>query len=149
MPLYLAISLIAAALGTQTAQAAAPVPAPSSNSTAPEAPVALPENWARPALPPDSVIRRAVRDSVVDEREQEEAALLAASKAAAIPRRFTASSNPDEKLDKYQRFEKGFIEAKVPGCMSAQGLKRQHTLFLSGWLALPFIPIAALRGKCN
>jgi hypothetical protein len=145
MPRYLVVCLIAAAFGAQ----AAPAPAPPANSTAPEAPVALSENWAKPAVPSDSVIRRAVRESIIDEREEEQAAALAASKAAAIPVRFTASSRPDEKLDKYQRFERGFIAAKVPGCFKPDGLKRQSTFFLSGFLALPFIPIAALRGKCN
>lgn len=148
MPRFLAVCLIAA-LGTQAAQAVVPAPAAPLNSTAPEAPVALSENWARPVIPPDSVIRRAVRESVIDEREQEDAAALAASKAAAIPRRYQASSDPDAKLDKYQRFEKGFIEAKVPGCLSKDGLKRQPVILLSGFLALAFVPVAYLRGKCN
>jgi hypothetical protein len=42
-----------------------------------------------------------------------------------------------------------FIEAKVPDCLHSEGLKRQPTFFLTGVLALPFIPIAALRGVCN
>jgi hypothetical protein len=41
-----------------------------------------------------------------------------------------------------------FIEAKVPDCLHSDGLKRQPTFFLTGYLALPFIPIAKLRGKC-
>jgi hypothetical protein len=41
-----------------------------------------------------------------------------------------------------------FIEAKVPDCLHSEGLKRQPTFFLTGYLALPFIPIAKLRGKC-
>ena len=41
-----------------------------------------------------------------------------------------------------------FIEAKVPDCLHSEGLKRQPTFFLTGVLALPFIPIAKLRGKC-
>lgn len=41
-----------------------------------------------------------------------------------------------------------FIEAKVPDCLHSEGLKRQPTFFLTGLLALPFIPIAKLRGKC-
>lgn len=42
-----------------------------------------------------------------------------------------------------------FNEAKVPDCLHSDGLKRQPTFFLMGVLALPFIPIAKLRGKCN
>lgn len=120
-----------------------------SNSTAPEPAAALSANWAQPVVPSDTVIRRAVRETIIDDREQEEAAAKAAAKAAAIPERYSASSNPDVKLDKYQRFEKGFIEAKVPGCLQKDGLKRQPTFIFMGLLALPFIPIAALRGKCN
>ena len=42
-----------------------------------------------------------------------------------------------------------FNDAKVPDCLHSEGLKRQPTFFLMGYLALPFIPIAALRGVCN
>ena len=41
-----------------------------------------------------------------------------------------------------------FIEAKVPDCLHADGLKRQPTFFLTGYLALPFIAVAKVRGKC-
>lgn len=41
-----------------------------------------------------------------------------------------------------------FIEAKVPDCLHSEGLKRQPTFFLAGYLALPFIAVAKLRGKC-
>jgi len=41
-----------------------------------------------------------------------------------------------------------FNEAKVPDCLHSEGLKRQPTFLLGGYLALPFIPIAKLRGKC-
>lgn len=42
-----------------------------------------------------------------------------------------------------------FNEARVPDCLHSDGLKRQPTFLLSGYLALPFIPIAALRGVCR
>lgn len=41
-----------------------------------------------------------------------------------------------------------FIEAKVPDCLHSEGLKRQPTFFLTGILALPFIAVAKVRGKC-
>jgi hypothetical protein len=41
-----------------------------------------------------------------------------------------------------------FIEAKVPDCLHAGGLKRQPTFLLTGYLALPFIAVAKLRGVC-
>ena len=41
-----------------------------------------------------------------------------------------------------------FDDAKVPDCLHSEGLKRQPTYFLVGYLALPFIAVAKLRGKC-
>lgn len=41
-----------------------------------------------------------------------------------------------------------FIEAKVPDCLHSDGLKRQPTFLLAGYLALPFIAVAKVRGKC-
>lgn len=42
-----------------------------------------------------------------------------------------------------------FDEAKVPDCLHPDGLKNQPTFFLAGLLALPFVAVAKLRGKCN
>ncbi len=42
-----------------------------------------------------------------------------------------------------------FDEAKVPDCLHSDGLKNQPTFFLAGLLALPFVAVAKLRGKCN
>ncbi|NVM75302.1 hypothetical protein FHW83_001082 [Duganella sp. SG902] len=41
-----------------------------------------------------------------------------------------------------------FIEAKVPDCLHSDGLKRQPTFLLTGYLALPVIAVAKVRGKC-
>jgi hypothetical protein len=41
-----------------------------------------------------------------------------------------------------------FIDAKVPDCLHSEGLKRQPTFLLTGYLALPFSALAKLRGKC-
>ncbi|MYM26682.1 hypothetical protein GTP46_29130 [Duganella sp. FT135W] len=41
-----------------------------------------------------------------------------------------------------------FIEAKVQDCLHSDGLKRQPTFLLTGYLALPFIAVAKARGKC-
>jgi hypothetical protein len=40
-------------------------------------------------------------------------------------------------------------DAKTPDCLHADGLKFQPTFIFAGILALPFIGIAALRGKCK
>lgn len=49
----------------------------------------------------------------------------------------------------YQRFVDGIEEARVPDCLHKDGLKRQTTLIFSGLLALPFVAVAKLRGKCK
>jgi hypothetical protein len=106
----------------------------------------VPDNWADTAKAPlvdDSLIRRAAVESIALERE------LAAeqSKAAAIPQRLTLSSQPD--IGKYEKFAQEFDGAKVPGCLNSDGLKRQPTFIFGGLLALPFIAVAKVRGKCN
>ena len=42
-----------------------------------------------------------------------------------------------------------FDEAKVPDCLHPDGLKLQPTSIFVGLLALPFVAVAKLRGKCN
>ena len=49
----------------------------------------------------------------------------------------------------YEEFGHAFSEAKVPDCLHADGLKRQPTFFLGGLLALPFVAVAKIRGKCK
>jgi hypothetical protein len=51
--------------------------------------------------------------------------------------------------DKYQSFSEQFSAAKVPDCLHQDGLKRQPTFFFTGLLALPFVAVAKLRGKCQ
>ena len=89
------------------------------------------------------MIRRVIKQGIEDEK----AIAIAESKEKAIPRRYTASSQPD--TEKYEKFAEEFHEAKVPGCLRRDGLKRQSTLIFTKLLKLPFIAVAALRGKCN
>lgn len=141
MPVHLASGMLAAAL---LAQDHAPVPAAPANSTASANAATVSENWARPVAPSPEEIRRAVRASIEEERE------LAgkAARDAAIPVPYRASSEP--KRTQYEKFEEQFIDAKVPGCFRPDGFKRQPTPFFTGIEALVlFMPIAALRGKCN
>ncbi|MBA5688327.1 hypothetical protein [Rugamonas apoptosis] len=42
-----------------------------------------------------------------------------------------------------------FNEARIPDCLHSDGLKFQPTLIFAGLLALPFVAVAKLRGKCN
>lgn len=50
--------------------------------------------------------------------------------------------------DAQTAFERQFSEAKVPYCLHGDGLKRQSTFFLSGYVALPFVLVARARSKC-
>jgi hypothetical protein len=49
----------------------------------------------------------------------------------------------------YQTFSKEFASARLPDCLHSEGLKYQPTFFLSGFIALPFIAVAKLRGVCR
>lgn len=52
-----------------------------------------------------------------------------------------------------RRLDLAFKQAEVPDCLHSEGLKRQPPVILfipvSGVLALPFVGIAKLRGKCK
>jgi hypothetical protein len=48
-----------------------------------------------------------------------------------------------------QRFATQFANARLPDCLHADGLRNQPTFFLSGFLALPFIAVAKVRGVCR
>ncbi|HEY0588126.1 MAG TPA: hypothetical protein VGD52_18465 [Pseudoduganella sp.] len=55
--------------------------------------------------------------------------------------------------EEVRRLDLAFKEAEVPDCLHSEGLKRQPPVILfipvSGVLALPFVGIAKLRGKCK
>lgn len=140
MHMYVAAVLLSADMAI-----AAPATPGALAATAPAAPqlAVVPADWAAASAPDKALIRRAIKESF----DEEKALAETESKAKAIPYRFSASSHAEQ--DKYQKFEAGFADAKVPGCLSQNGLKRQPTFFLSGILALPFIAVAAVRGKCN
>lgn len=94
-------------------------------ATAPVAP-------APRAVPSAETIRAAVRATLAER--------------PAIPRPHAADTL---RATRYDAFARQAEEATVPDCLHAEGLKRQPTFFLGGLLALPFVPIAWLRGKCQ
>lgn len=138
----LAVAATVSASALQSLPMQAITPAPPAQGAQPDATV-IAENWAAPAPADKSLVRRAIKQSFEDEK----AIAIAESKAKAIPRRYTASSH--QEIEKYEKFSQDFAEAKVPGCLKPDGLKRQPTFFLGGLLAVPFIAVAAIRGKCN
>ncbi|WP_305823671.1 hypothetical protein [Massilia brevitalea] len=105
-----------------------PVP----QAAAPAAPALQPPGATLRSRISDDAIRKAVKETLDTTWEN--------------PRRYendTMSATP------YDSFGREFSEARVPDCLHADGLKRQPTFFLGGALALPFIAVAKLRGKCN
>lgn len=128
MSMQLAAGVLASSLAVAPAE---PVQAP-----------VVPDNWTAAPVSAE-VIRRAVYETI----QEEKARAVAASKAAAIPEPLHYGYAPQ--LSSAERLSLAFDDAKVPGCLTPSGLKRQNTLIFGGVLALPFIPIAYLRGKCN
>jgi len=57
------------------------------------------------------------------------------------------------RANRYDIFARQVDEATVPDCLHADGLKRQPTgigpFRLGGLLALPFVAVAKVRGKCQ
>lgn len=93
-----------------------------------------------PELPSAAEIRAAARPLVLEEAVR--AALAESGDEAA--RQPKASFGRDAR----SAFERQFSEAKLPYCLHGDGLKRQSTFFLNGYIALPFIFVARARNKC-
>ncbi|MCU6497628.1 hypothetical protein LPN04_07480 [Rugamonas sp. A1-17] len=95
-------------------------------------PVAAPADAKAMEARVDPAMRKAIAE-----------AMAAEVPAQSLPREVPAFSSANSDI-----MTAAFNEAKVPDCLHSEGLKRQPTFFLGGFLALPFIPIAKLRGKC-
>jgi hypothetical protein len=100
----------------------------------PSQPIQVPENWSAAQLPDQKAIERAVRATLADQ--------ASSADPAPEPAGTLSGANRD-------KFAEAFADAKVPGCLRPDGLKRQSTLIFNGFAALPFILVAAVRGKCN
>ncbi len=96
-------------------------------ATDPETPPAS----VRPHLDEDA-IRKAVRDTLAERPDN--------------PRLHEADTL---RANRYDIFARQVEDATVPDCLHADGLKRQPTFFLTGLLALPFVAVAKIRGKCQ
>jgi len=89
------------------------------------------------------------------ERFDDPAVKQAVREAAADVTATRPQSNADFAAGDQQarRIDLAFKEAEVPDCLHSEGLKRQPPVVLfipiSGYLALPFVGIAKLRGKCK
>jgi len=94
--------------------------------------------------------------ALADEPGAPAAAQSQRTPAAAL--RETLAEQPDNsrlheadtyRANRYDSFARQVDDATVPDCLHADGLKRQPTFFLQGLLALPFIAVAKVRGKCQ
>lgn len=153
MSTYIAASLLAAQLATapapeasMPAQAVPEIPADWSDTSRQPRPAPLRPRDSQPAPSagmPQSAARppgaQAVRQLIEAERASGEA--VAHEGGATL------------RGSKYDAFATAFGESAVPGCLRPDGLKRQPTgigpFQLGGLLALPFVAVAKLRGKCN
>jgi hypothetical protein len=84
--------------------------------------------------------------SVLDKATIQAAVRAVLDEQPAIPRLHEADTL---RANQYDRFARQVEEATVPDCLHSEGLKRQPTFFLGGLLALPFIAVAKVRGKCQ
>jgi len=124
----LAVCLLCLAVSARAeppAELLAPLPAP-----APDAQLPKPASTLRSRISDESILK-AVKETIAESWEN--------------PRRH---ENDTISATAYETFGRNFSEAKVPDCLHADGLKRQSTFFLSGLLALPFVAVARIRGKC-
>jgi hypothetical protein len=80
----------------------------------------------------DDAIRKAVRDTLAEKPDN--------------PRLHEADTL---RANRYDVFARQVEDATVPDCLHPDGLKRQPTFFLGGLLALPFVAVAKVRGKCQ
>jgi hypothetical protein len=127
------------------------------------------EDWAKPgsgaplpaapAAPARSETRSAPPIELTDPRIKQ---ALAATVAEA-PDRSSIPANRQDGLrvpvfgadtpDQYKQFAKDFAYAKVPYCLGDNGLKFQPPkvgpVAFGGLLALPFVLVAKVRGKCK
>ena len=145
------------------------MPATIPPAAAPAAQIAVVSaDWATvdlrpPAPPPIAPKKEATTPSVAapaivltDQRIKD----AAAKTIAAAPDTFSVAPNQQGALrgeelsaDKYNTFSKQFAHAKVPDCYGSDALKFQPPqigpIVLTGLLAIPFLVLAAARGKCK
>jgi hypothetical protein len=134
---YFTASMLAAQLAGAPVGAAL-THAASANAPADRMSSHVPPDWARPAFDP-AAARATVRALVADESQAR----------ASAPTTYYGAA----RVDKYGTFAARFEEAAVPNCLGPNALKHQPPkigpIGVGGILALPFLVVAAVRGKCN
>lgn len=112
----------------------------------PAAPVAAaPVSKSPPAIPlTDPVIKQAVSATLAENPDRE--STPANRQTALLAPEFSANRQNEE-------FGKQFAYAKIPYCLGNGGLKFQPPaigpIVFGGLLAIPFVVVAKIRGKCK
>lgn len=150
MSTYFMASLLAAQLAAAPAPqetalpSIAPIDAPGPGTASAlgaqnDAAIAVSPDWAAPRYRPDAM-RAVVHTILQEERAQ----------VQAIPARLSAGPQRDTR---YEHFAELFSHAQVPHCLGRNALKHQPPkigpIAVGGILALPFLAVAAIRGKCK
>ena len=127
------------AAGLLAVQLAAEPLAPDAKAQAVPPPVKIPEDWTAPPPPSLKASDKLVRELIAEEKKE------GAKPSAPV----VDTLRGDSGTALAARIE----EATVPDCLRADGLKRQPTSIgpfgVSGILALPFVLVAKVRGKCK
>lgn len=102
------------------------------------APVVAPD-WAEDSAPAPGSMKQAIRDGVRD--------TLAEDDKSDVARRYQRDPRYGVRYGKFS----AALEAEPgrPSCLGPNGLRRQNTYIFGGLLALPFLVVAAVTGKCN
>ena len=121
----------------EPAPVAPAMPAPASTPAASPEAAPLGELLPKSALPLRMRLDRdAIRAAIADLPEERDP----------YPRRHEADTLSVKPLES---FSQDFAKARLPICLHSEGLRNQPTFFLSGWIALPFVAVAKLRGVCR
>lgn len=96
----------------------------------------------------DAAIREAIHDTLVEADRQAAAERQAVANKQMLPGVapggvvYRGSAQADV-------LSAAFDQAQIPSCLHSDGLKFQPTYIFFGLLALPFVAVAKLRGKCD
>jgi hypothetical protein len=107
------------------------------------------QELAAPAPVPPASLRAQLTDEVIKDAVKQTLA-EAGTEQRTVGRRALSG-------DQYKKFERKFSEAQVPSCIHPDALRLQPAeietkdwvIGLGGLLVVPFIVVAAARGKCH
>lgn len=139
-------SAVCAAPPTTSASATAPVFVQASGPTASDPFAPLPAVRHPPLT--EAAIHEAIHETLVEADHQ-----AAAERQAVANKQMQPGVAPGgvvyRSTAQADVLTAAFDQAQIPSCLHADGLKFQPTYVFFGLLALPFVAVAKLRGKCD